>query len=164
MPAATPRLVIATPTDREVVMTRTFDAPRALVFDALTTPALLRRWLQAPGRTLEICEIDLRPGGSYRSVWKGPGRKDVGTFGVYRDVIVPERIVCTEQWQDWDAGETLVTNVLVEHDGRTLLTSTSLFPSREVRDSVLKSGLEPNAVETYDRLAEVLAALKGSGL
>ena len=164
MPAATPRLVITTPTDREVVMTRTFDAPRALVFDALTTPALLRRWLQAPGRTLEICEIDLRPGGKYRSVWKGAGRKDVGTFGVYRDVIVPERIVCTEQWQDSDAGETLVTNVLVERDGRTTLTSTSLFPSREVRDSVLKSGLEPNAVETYDKLADVLASLRGSGL
>jgi len=164
MPAAIHRLVITTPTDREVVMTRAFDAPRALVFEALTTPELLRRWLHAPGRTLEICEIDLRPGGEYRSVWKGPGRKDVGTYGVYREVIVPERIVCTEQWMDWDAGETLVTNVLVERNGRTTLTSTSLFPSRDVRDSVLKSGMEPNAVETYDSLAALLASLQGSGL
>ena len=160
MPGSMHRLVITTPTDREVVMTRTFDAPRALVFEAMTSPALLGRWLQAPGRTLAICEIDLRAGGAYRWVWKGPGRKDVGTYGVYREVVAPERIVCTELWQDWDAGETLVTNVLVERSGRTTLTSRSLFPSREVRDSVLKSGLEGNAVETYDRLAELLNTLQ----
>jgi uncharacterized protein YndB with AHSA1/START domain len=155
-------LTISTPTDREVVMTRTFAAPRTLVFAALTTPSLLGRWLQAPGRTLAQCEIDLRAGGAYRHVWSGPGRKDVGTYGVYREVVAPERIVCTELWLDWEAGETLVTTELVERGGETTLTVTSLFPSREVRDSVLKSGLEPNAVATYDRLADLLASL-GAG-
>jgi uncharacterized protein YndB with AHSA1/START domain len=157
-----PELEIATPTDREVVMTRTFDAPRALVFEALTTPSVLARWLMAPGRALAVCEIDLKPGGAYRMIWRGPGKKDVGTFGVYREVVVPERLVQTEQWVDWDAGETVVTTVLVERQGKTTLTSTSLFPSQAVRDSVLKSGMEPNATETYDRLAAVLSELQTS--
>ena len=152
-------LDIATPGDREVVMTRTFDAPRALVFEALTTPAVLARWLWAPGRSMAVCEIDLRPGGTYRMIWRGPGKKDVGTHGVYREVVAPERIVQTEEWLDWDAGETVVTTVLVEQQGRTTMSATSVFPSRAVRDSVLKSGMEPNATETYDRLAAVLAEL-----
>jgi uncharacterized protein YndB with AHSA1/START domain len=152
-------LVIATPSPREVVMTRSFEAPRALVFEALTTPGLLAKWLLAPGRALEVCEIDLRPGGAYRMIWRGAGRKDVGTHGLYREVVYPERIVATEAWLDWDAGETLVTTELRERGGRTVLRSTSVFPSQEVRDSVLKSGMEPNATETYARLASVLAGL-----
>lgn len=153
-------VTITTPTDREVVITRVFDAPRALVFDALTKPELLERWLTAPGRSLAICEIDLRVGGAYRQVWRGSGKKDVGTRGVYLEIVVPERIVSTEAWEDWDAGETLVTTVLVERAGKTTLTSTSRFPSREVRDMVLKSGMEPNANEVYGKLAEVLASLQ----
>jgi len=153
-------LIISTPNDRDVVMTRRFEAPRTSVFAALTTPALLRTWLQAPGRAMTTCEIDLREGGSYRHVWSGAGKKDVGTHGVYRDVAVPERIVCTESWLDWDAGETLVTTVLTEQNGVTTLTMTSRFPSPAVRDSVLKSGLEANAVETYNRLADVLASMR----
>ena len=155
-------LVISTPSAREVVMTRSFDAPRALVFEALTTPAVLAQWLLAPGRALEVCDIDLRPGGAYRMIWRGAGRKDVGTHGLYREVVAPERIVATEAWLDWDAGETLVTTELRERGGRTVLTSTSVFPSQEVRDSVLKSGMEPNATETYDRLASVLAGLQAA--
>jgi len=153
-------LEIATPSAREVVMTRTFDAPRALVFEALTTPTVLSRWLQAPGRSMAVCEIDLRPGGAYRMIWRGPDKKDVGTHGVYRDVAAPERIVQTEEWLDWDAGETVVTTVLVERQGKTTLTATSMFPSQAVRDSVLKSGLQPNASDTYDRLASILAELQ----
>jgi len=95
-------------------------------------------------------------------IWRGPGKKDVGTYGVYREVVVPERLVQTEEWLDWDAGETVVTTVLVDVQGRTRLTSTSLFPSQAVRDSVLKSGMEPNATKTYDRLAAVLAELRAS--
>ena len=141
-------------------MTRSFDAPRPLVFEALTTPAVLAQWLLAPGRALEVCEIDLRPGGAYRMIWRGAGRKDVGTHGVYRAIVAPERIVAMEAWLDWDAGETIVTTELREREGRTLLTSTSLFPSQAVRDAVLKSGMEPNAAETYGRLARVLAELQ----
>src|SRR5687768_11910272 len=101
--------IIATPTDREVVVTRTFDAPRQLVFDAYTKPELLKRWFGAPGRSLEVCEIDLQPGGAYRFVWRGPGKHDVGMHGVHREVVRPERLVRTSIWEDWDAGELLDT-------------------------------------------------------
>ncbi|MGC4050124.1 MAG: SRPBCC domain-containing protein [Paludibaculum sp.] len=100
-----PGLEISTPSDREVVLTRAFRAPRTLVFDASTKPELLKRWLVAPGRTMEVCDVDLRPGGSYRYVWRGPGRKDVGMYGVYREVTPPEGFVRTEAWEDWDAGQ-----------------------------------------------------------
>jgi uncharacterized protein YndB with AHSA1/START domain len=149
-------LQITTPTDREVVLTRVFNAPRRLVFDALTRPELLRRWLTAPGRSLEICEIDLRVAGAYRYVFRGPGKKDVGLRGVYREIVPPERLATAETWEDWDAGETLATTVLTEQDGKTTFTVTMLFPSQEVRDTVLKSGLERGASENYDKLAEVL--------
>jgi uncharacterized protein YndB with AHSA1/START domain len=79
-------------------------------------------------------------------------------LGVYREIVKPERIVNTEQWEDWDAGETLVTTVLTEHDGKTTFQSTILFPSQEVRDTVLKAGLEHGAEDEYNRIAEALAA------
>jgi uncharacterized protein YndB with AHSA1/START domain len=150
---------ITTPSDREVVVTRDFDAPRRLVFDALTRPDLLERWLEAPGRALVICEVDLRVGGAYRYVFRGPGKKDVGMRGVFREIVPPERIANTETWEDWDAGETFATTLLVERGGTTTFTSTMLFPSKEVRDSVLKAGLERGATENYARLAEFLASI-----
>jgi len=149
---------ITTPTDREVHITRVFDAPRNLVFAAFTQPEILKRWLQAPGRTMTICEIDLRTGGAYRWVWSGPGKKDVGMRGVYREVTPPERFVRTETWEDWDAGEVLVTTVFEEQNGKTILQSTVLFPTRAVRDEVLKSGLERGTQENFGRLAELLAS------
>jgi uncharacterized protein YndB with AHSA1/START domain len=151
-------VTIATPTDREVVVTRAFDAPRALVFDAYTQPDLLKRWYGAPGRSLVVCEIDLRVGGAYHFVWQGPGRKDVGMRGVHREVVRPERLVRTETWEDWDAGEILETTVLTERNGITTLTSTGLYPSRDVRDAVMKAGLESGTRETFARLAEMLAS------
>lgn len=154
---------ITTPSPREVVVTRVFDAPRDLVFDAHTKPELLRRWLAAPGRTLDICDIDLQVGGRFRMVWRGPGKKDVGMRGVYREIVPPERLVRTEMWEDWDAGESLDTTVLVERDGKTILTSTMLFPSQEVRDEVLKSGLEHGAADNYERLAQLIASDAASG-
>jgi len=152
-------LLLTTPTDREVVMTRVFDAPRSLVFDAWTKPELLKRWLIAPGRTLEICEIDLTIGGAFRFVWRGPGKRDVGMRGLYREIVAPERFVRTEAWEDWDAGETLVSTIFADQHGKTALTSTVLFPSKEVRDQVLKSGLATGANEGFDKLAELLASL-----
>lgn len=154
---ATEALKITTPSEREVVITRVFDAPRDLVFDALTKPELLKRWLEAPGRSLEICDIDLRVGGAYHVVWRGPGRKDVGSRGVYRELAPPGRLVTSESWEDWDAGETLATTVLVERNGKTTLTITMLFPSREVRDTVLESGLKSGSAANYEKLAELLA-------
>jgi uncharacterized protein YndB with AHSA1/START domain len=156
-------LTIATPTDREVVMTRVFDAPRHLVFDALTKPDLLKRWYGPSGWSLVVCEIDLKVGGSWRFVVRRPDGKAIGQRGVYREIVPAERLVNTESWEDWDPGETLVTTVLVEWGGRTTLTSTSLFPSREVRDTILKSGMEPGAREHYERLAVMLASLLAHG-
>jgi uncharacterized protein YndB with AHSA1/START domain len=153
-------LIITTPSEREVVMTRVFDAPRALVFEAFTSPDLLPRWLEAPGRAMTVCEIDLRVGGAYRFVWSGQGRKDVGSYGVYREVLAPERFVRTEAWIDWDAGEVLVTTEFAEERQRTTVTIRALFRSREIRDAVLEAGMKSGAVANYDRLTMLLTRLQ----
>jgi len=151
------KMKLTLPTDREVVMTREFEAPRKFVFDAWTNPEMLKPWLEAPGRKMEVCEIDLRVGGKYRFVWRGPGKSDVGMYGVYREVISPECFVRTESWEDWKADETVVTTVLAEHNDKTALTVTVLFPSKEIRDQILKAGIETGAGESFDSLAEFLA-------
>lgn len=148
-------LQVTTPTEREIVLTRVFDAPRHLVFDALTKPDLLKRWFSPRGRSLVVCEVDLKVGGTWRFVWRGPDGTDMGMRGVYREIVPPERLVNTETFDDFP-GESLVTTVLVEHGGKTTLTATALYPSREIRDAVIKSGMEHGAAECYDRLAELL--------
>lgn len=155
-------LQVTTPTDREIVMTRTFDAPRELVFDALTRPELLKRWFHGPdGWSLEICDIDLRVGGSYRCVWRGPDGVEMGLSGVHREIVPPERLVRTEVFdEDWTGGETLATAVLTERDGRTTLTTTVLYASKEARDGALASGMEQGVTASYDRLEELLASLR----
>jgi len=155
----TATLKVTTPTERAVVMTRVFDAPRNLVFDALTKPELLQRWYGPVGWSLVVCEIDLRVGGAWRFVTRRPDGKEVGQRGVYREVTPPERLVHTESWEDWNPGEVLITAVLVEEGGTTTLTSTLLFPSREVRDMLLESGMTSGAAETYDKLADCLASI-----
>jgi uncharacterized protein YndB with AHSA1/START domain len=150
---------ITTPTPLETVVRRTFDAPRHLVFEALTQPDLLRRWYGPPGWSLVVCEVDLRVGGGFRFVSRRDTGKDVGQRGEYLEIAAPERLVNTERWEDWDAGDCRVTTVLDEREGRTTLTSTVLFPSQEVRDTVLKSGLEKSAGALYDKLAELLGTL-----
>jgi uncharacterized protein YndB with AHSA1/START domain len=151
---------ITTPSDREVVLTRVFDAPRALVFDALTTPDLLKRWYGPTGWSLVVCDIDLRVGGRWRYVVRRPDGKEIGQKGVYREIARSERIVNTESWVDSDAGETLVTTVLTEVNGKTTFSSTIVFPSKEVRDTVVKNGLTRGVTETYDKLAAVLASIR----
>lgn len=151
-------LKITTPSDREIVMTRIFDARRQLVFDALTKPELVRQWYGPRGWTMTVCEIDLRVGGKWRYVSHREDGKDIGQFGVYREVAAPERIVNTELWEDWQGVETVVTTVLDEREGKTTLTATILFPTQEVRDILLKSGVEDGASATYDKLAEFLAS------
>lgn len=106
-----------------------------------------------------MCEIDLRVGGAWRFVSRRPGGKDVGQRGVYREVGPPARLVNTESWEDWNAGELLVTTTLVEDGGKTSFTSTVLFPSREVRDKLLESGMKHGAEANYGRLAELLEEL-----
>jgi uncharacterized protein YndB with AHSA1/START domain len=145
-------LKVTTPTDREIVMTRVFDAPRRLVFDAFSKPDLLKRWFGPRGWSLAVCEVDFKVGGSVRFVLRGPDGKDMGMRGVYREIVPPERSVHMESFDDYP-GESQVTSVLVEQDGKTTLTVTVLYPSQEVRDIVIKSGMEHGAAETYDKLA-----------
>ena len=146
--------------DTEILITRVFDAPRHLVFDAHTKPDLLKRWLGVRnGWTLAVCEIDLRVGGAYRYVWRNEAKGlDMGAGGVYREIIPPEQIVCTERFDDpWYSGEALNTTVFDEQAGRTTLTLTVRYESTDARETVLKSGMERGLGESYDVLAELLA-------
>jgi uncharacterized protein YndB with AHSA1/START domain len=150
---------IATPTDRELVMTRVFLAPRILVFDAMTKPELITRWYGPRGWTMLVCEVDLKVGGAFHFVSRREGGKEIGQRGVYLEVVTPARFVYTEEWEDWNPGETVVTCVLTENGGRTTFTSTMLFPSQEVRDMLIKSGMTNGADEAYDKLAELLSSI-----
>jgi predicted enzyme related to lactoylglutathione lyase/uncharacterized protein YndB with AHSA1/START domain len=145
--------------DREVVFTRVFEAPRQLVFDAMTRPELLKRWLTGPpGWSMTVCEVDLKVGGKYRWVWRGPDGTEMGMGGVHREIVPPERIVCTQLFdEDWTGGEAIGTLVLTESDGKTMLANTVRYASREARDAVLKTPMEQGMAMSYDRLAELLA-------
>ena len=148
-------LKVTTPTDREVVMTRVFDAPRQMVFDAFSKPELLKRWFGPRGWSLVVCEVDLRVGGGFRFVMRGPDGRDMGMRGVYKEIQAPERSVHMESFDDFP-GESQVTAVMLEQGGKTTLTVTVLYPSKEIRDAVIQSGMEHGAAESYDKLAEML--------
>ena len=151
-------LKVTTPSDREVVLTRIFDAPKDLVFTALTTPELLKRWFGPHGWNLVVCEVDLRVGGAWRFVLEGPDSRTMGMSGKYLEIVPGERTVHTEAFDDYP-GDSVVTTVLTEDDGKTTLTGTVLYESKEVRDAVVASGMEHGAAETYDRLAALLTSL-----
>jgi uncharacterized protein YndB with AHSA1/START domain len=151
-------LQVRTPTEREIVLTRVFDAPRTLVFDAFTKPELIKRWFGPRGWSLVVCEVDLKVGGTWRFVLRGPDGNDMGMRGVYREIAAPDRSVHTESFDDFP-GESLVTTLLVENRGKTTLTATVRYPSQEVRDAVITSGMEHGAAESYDKLAEYLASI-----
>jgi uncharacterized protein YndB with AHSA1/START domain len=144
--------------ERQIVMTRTFDAPREMVFAAYTQPELLKRWLGArDGWTFAVCEVDLRVGGAYRWVWRGPDGSEMGMGGVYREIVPNERIVCTEKFdQAWYPGEAVGTVELTEKAGKTTLTTTITYESAEAREAVLKSPMEQGVAASYNRLAEIL--------
>ena len=158
-------LQVTTSGDREIVMTRVFDAPRRLVFDALTQPELLKRWLLGPpGWSMAVCEVDLRVGGAYRYVWRHVDGREMGMGGVLREVVPPARLVATEKFDNpWYTGDALATQVLVEAGGRTTLTLTMSYESREVRDGVLKTPMEEGVGASYDRLEELLVSAAGAG-
>jgi uncharacterized protein YndB with AHSA1/START domain len=149
-------LQVTTPGAREIVLTRVFDAPRHLVFEAFSKPELLKRWFGPRGWSLVVCEVDFRVGGGFRFVLRGPNGKEMGMRGVYREIVPPERSVHMESFDDYPGEQSEVT-VFVEAEGKTMFTATVRYSSREVRDAVLKSGMEHGAAETYDRLAELLA-------
>ena len=146
--------------DREIVITRAFNAPRDLVFDSHTQPELVKRWLLGPpGWTMPVCEIDLCVGGRYRYVWRNQDGTEMGMGGVFREIVRPERLVATECFdQPWYPGEALDTTVFVEERGKTTVTLTVLYESREARDGVLRSPMEEGMAAGYDRLEELLAS------
>jgi uncharacterized protein YndB with AHSA1/START domain len=148
-------LQVTTPAERQIVLTRVFDAPRHLVFEALTRPELLERWFGPHGYSLAVCEVDLKVGGNWRFVVRGPDGTDMGMSGVYREISPPDRLVHTEAFDDYP-GDSVVTTVLTEQDGTTTLTATCEYPSQEIRDAVIASGMEHGAAESYDRLADLL--------
>ena len=151
-----------TPSDREIVLTRLFDAPRRLVFEAMTKPEHVKRWwgILDERYSVPVVEIDLRPGGKWRFVGKGP-QGEYGFHGVYREIVAPERVVFTEIYDPFPDAESVVTSVLTEENGKTRLTATCVYPSLEVRDMVLKSGMTRGAGISYDRLEELVQQLKG---
>lgn len=144
--------------DREIVMTRMFDAPRTLVFEAFTRPELVKQWLLGPeGHTLPVCEIEPRAGGKFRYVWRLSNGSDMAMSGAFREFVPPERTVHTEKFEDdWTGGEAVVTTRFDEQDGRTTVTMTMLFGSREARDAAIKSGMESGVAVSYDRLDGIL--------
>jgi uncharacterized protein YndB with AHSA1/START domain len=150
-----------TPSDREIRLTRLFDAPPRLVYDAMTQPQHVRRWW---GRlddehSVTLCEIDLRVGGAWRFVGRGP-RGEYAFNGVYREIEAPGRLVYTEIYEPFPDAESVVTSTLTEEGGKTRLTITASYPSIEVRDTVLKTGMEHGAAISYDRLEDVVAGLR----
>jgi uncharacterized protein YndB with AHSA1/START domain len=157
----TASLQVTTPSDREIALTRVLDAPRALVWKAYTTPELLKRWLGVHnGWTLDVCEVDLRVGGAYRYVWRGPGGAEMGMRGTFREVVAPERLVTDERFdQAWYEGQCIGTVTLVERAGKTTLTMNLRYDSRAVRDAVLQSPMKEGMGAGFDTLAQLLRTL-----
>jgi uncharacterized protein YndB with AHSA1/START domain len=151
-------VTITTPSDREAVVTRAFNAPAALVFDAVTKAELIKRWYGASG-SVDSCESDVRVGGKWRFAFTVGGNR-MGKYGVYTEIDRPRRFVRTERFEGWDAYEALMTVELVEHNGKTTMTQHFLFPSQELRDQVMKTGLTLQGMSAfYERLDVLLGEL-----
>jgi uncharacterized protein YndB with AHSA1/START domain len=152
-------LTLDKPSEREIAVSRTFDAPCELVFEAMTNPKMVKQWLIGPDDwPMVVCEIDFRVGGKYRYVWRHKELGDMGMGGVYREIERPRRIVHTELFdEDWTGGETIQTTIFEEKGGRTTVTSTVRYASEAARDGALKTGMLEGWGMSYDRLAELLA-------
>jgi uncharacterized protein YndB with AHSA1/START domain len=166
MPASTAAnsgtFTVTTPSDREIRMTRLFDAPRALVFEAMSKPEHIKNWWGnlGEGYSVPVCEVDLRVGGKWRFVNRTPNGESATFYGEYREINPPERLVFTEIFEPYPDAVSIVTSVLTEENGRTRLTATVEYPSRDVRDMVKSSGMERGAALSYDRLEDVLQTLQ----
>jgi uncharacterized protein YndB with AHSA1/START domain len=160
MSARSSELTITTPSDQEIVMTREFDAPRDLVFEAHTSCEHMSRWWGPRKYEFASCEIDFRPGGKWRIMHRGPEGEEYGFRGEYREIVPPERIVWTFEFEGFPGSVSVETLTLEEHDGKTTLTATSVYNTVEERDGMLQSGMEEGAKETMERLDEYLEILK----
>lgn len=152
-------LAVTTPSDREIVMTRTFDAPRKLVFEAHSTPEHMKRWWGPRRYEMTVCEMDFRPGGAYRIVHRDADGQEFGFRGAFREIVPPERIVWTFEFEGMPGHVSVQTLVFTEQDGKTTVTATALYDSVEDRDGELHSGMLEGATETYDRLDEYLRTM-----
>jgi uncharacterized protein YndB with AHSA1/START domain len=160
MAASGSKLEVTTPSDREIVSTRVFDAPRELVFEAHSSCEHMRHWWGPRRYEISSCEMDFRPGGTWRIVHKGAEGEIPAFRGEFRDIVRPERIVWTFEWEGMPGHVSVQTATFEERDGKTLLTATAVFDSVEDRDGMLQSGMEEGAAETYDRLDDYLEVLK----
>jgi uncharacterized protein YndB with AHSA1/START domain len=151
---------VTTPSDREIVLTRLFDAPRHLVFEAMTKPEHVRRWwgILDERYSVPVCEIDLRPGGRWRFQGRGP-MGDYAFHGEYREIAPPDRLVFTEIYDPFPDAGSVVSAVFTDEGGKTRITVTCTYPSLEVRDQVVQSGMERGAAISYDRLEDVAREL-----
>jgi uncharacterized protein YndB with AHSA1/START domain len=149
---------VTTPSDREIVITRTFNAPRAVVFDAWTKAKHVTQWWDPSGAPLAVCEIDLRPNGAFRFVHQGPEGVKHAFTGMYREIVAPARLVFTTQISP-SGGESVGTLVFSEHEGRTTLTMTIACQSMADRDALLKMGVDVGTTRTLDNLDEYLGTL-----
>ena len=154
---------VTLPTDRQILITREFDAPRHLVYKAWTTPELVKRWWHANRGRVTIAEIDLRVGGAWRYASVTESGVEVGFHGEYREIVPNERIVSTEVYEgipDAEQHAALNTLTLTERDGRTLLTVLVEHPTREGRDAHINSGMEPGMQDALDLLEQVAVSLR----
>jgi len=151
------------PTDEQILITREFDAPKHLVYKAWTTPELVKRWWNAKRGEVTVAEIDLRVGGTWRSVMVTEDGLEVAFHGEYREIVPDERIVSTEVYEgipDAEEHATLNTLTLTEADGRTTLTTLVQAPSKQVRDAIIDSGMEAGMQDAMDLLEEVAISLR----
>jgi uncharacterized protein YndB with AHSA1/START domain len=156
---------VTLPTDEQILITREFDAPKHLVYEAWTTPELVKRWWNAKRGEVTVAEIDLRVGGKWRYVMVAAEGSEVGFHGEYREIVPNERIVSTEVYEGVPQGDgpeegTLNTMTLTEVDGRTTLTVLVEAPSKEVRDAIIESGMEAGMQDAMDLLEEVARSLR----
>jgi uncharacterized protein YndB with AHSA1/START domain len=150
--------IIIEPGRQDIIFKRVFDAPREVVFRALTDPSLIPNWWGPRKYETIVDEMEVRPGGRWRFINRGP-EGEFGFHGVYHDIVAPERMVQTTEFEGMPGHVGLETATLEEINGRTHYLAVALFPSVEDRDATVASGMEAGARETYDRLAEVIAAL-----
>ena len=150
---------VTLPTDEQILITRAFDAPRHLVYEAWTTPELVKRWWSAKRGEVTVAEIDLRVGGAWRYVMVTDGGFEVAFHGEYREIVPNERIVSTEVYEGMPEAEAVDTLTFTETDGRTLLTLLVQHTSKEHRDAHVESGMEDGLQDALDLLEEVAGSL-----
>jgi len=152
--------VVTLPTDTQILITRTFAAPRHLVFKAMTTPELIKRWWGGDRGEVTSAEVDLRVGGKWRNVMTANQGFEVAFHGEYREIVPNERIVSTEIYEGAPDAVSINTVTLEEENGQTTLTTLGEYPSKEIRDIVINSGMEGGMQESFDHLEQVARSLR----